>query len=55
MLLINCNECNKEVSSQAACCPHCGAPIAIAQESKVAGTPLTTVQETSKKLRVTSL
>ena len=28
MTLINCPECNKEVSSKAVACPHCGHPIA---------------------------
>ena len=27
MSLVNCKECGKEVSDQAASCPHCGAPI----------------------------
>jgi hypothetical protein len=27
MALINCSECNHEVSSLAASCPHCGAPV----------------------------
>lgn len=27
MALINCSECNREVSSLAMHCPHCGAPI----------------------------
>lgn len=27
MALINCQECNKQVSDKAASCPHCGAPI----------------------------
>ena len=51
MALINCSECKKEVSDKAASCPHCGAPIFIARESKAAGAPLTTIQETSKKLK----
>ncbi|GAD63453.1 OB-fold protein [Aquipseudomonas alcaligenes] len=28
MALINCNECDRMASDQAAACPHCGAPIA---------------------------
>jgi predicted amidophosphoribosyltransferase len=28
MALINCPECKREVSDQAAACPHCGLPIA---------------------------
>jgi predicted amidophosphoribosyltransferase len=27
MALINCKECNKEISDQAQSCPHCGAPL----------------------------
>lgn len=52
MALINCPECNNQVSSTAAACPKCGAPIAEAQGSKSAGAPLTTTQETSKKLKL---
>ena len=52
MALISCPECNNQVSSTAATCPKCGAPIAEAVGSKAAGAPLTTVQETSKKLKV---
>lgn len=52
MALISCPECNNQVSSTAATCPQCGAPIAEAVGSKAAGTPLTTVQETSKKLKI---
>lgn len=28
MALINCSECQKQVSDKAAACPHCGAPLA---------------------------
>ncbi|MGP8282819.1 MAG: hypothetical protein ACLQT6_08910 [Desulfomonilaceae bacterium] len=35
MSLIKCPECNKDVSTQAASCPHCGAPISPPQEIKV--------------------
>lgn len=52
MALISCPECNNQVSSTAAACPKCGAPIAEAVGSKAAGAPLTTVQETSKKLKL---
>lgn len=52
MALINCTECNNQVSSTAAACPQCGAPIAEAVGSKAAGVPLTTIQETSKKLKL---
>lgn len=52
MALISCPECNNKVSSTAATCPHCGTLIAESAGSKAAGAPLTTVQETSKKLKV---
>jgi hypothetical protein len=52
MALVNCSECNKEVSDKASSCPHCGVPIASVRETRAAGSPLTTVQETSKKLKL---
>lgn len=51
MALINCPECSKQVSSKAPSCPNCGAPIASAVEIERAGAALTTVQETSKRLK----
>ena len=51
MALINCPDCNKEVSTSAVSCPNCGAPVAAAQETEAAGTPLTTTQSTSKKFK----
>lgn len=33
-------------------CPQCGAPIAGASEAKAAGASLTTIQETSKRLKL---
>ena len=51
MALVQCPDCEKQVSTSAVACPHCGAPIAGAQEAKAAGTPLTTTQSTSKKLK----
>ncbi|WP_275098315.1 zinc-ribbon domain-containing protein [Sedimenticola hydrogenitrophicus] len=30
MALVNCEECNKEVSDKAASCPNCGAPLQVA-------------------------
>ena len=36
MALINCPECNKEISDKAAACPHCGAP---SKPSKPSGAP----------------
>ena len=53
MALIQCPECSNTVSNTAAACPHCGAPIALAAAERVAiGTPLATIQETSKRLKV---
>ena len=55
MALISCPECGNQVASSAASCPKCGVSIAAAQESKAAGATLTTIQETSKKLKLHSL
>lgn len=52
MALIACPECSKEVSDSAPSCPNCGVAIASKQESSAAGAKLTTVQETSKKLKL---
>ena len=52
MALINCPECNNQVSNTAESCPHCGAPIAGAKEGQAAGAQIKTVQETSKKLKL---
>lgn len=35
MALITCKECGKEVSSLAAACPHCGAPIAATTSASI--------------------
>ena len=50
MALINCPECNNQVSDTATACPHCGAPVG--SESHAAGAALVTTQETSKKLKL---
>ncbi len=55
MALINCPECSKEVSDSAPSCPNCGVAIASKAESKAAAASLTTVQETSKKLKLHTL
>ena len=55
MALISCPECSKEVSNSAPSCPNCGVGIASLKEAKAAGAPLTTVQETSKKLKLHTL
>ena len=51
MALITCPECSTRVSELASACPHCGAPISTAKDVASAGTPLATIQETSKKLK----
>lgn len=51
MALINCPECTKEISSAAPACLNCGFPIATARDVEAVGTPLTTIQETSKNLK----
>jgi len=55
MALINCPECGKQVSDKAMACPNCGVGIASAAESRGSGTTVTTVQETSKKLKLHTL
>jgi len=55
MALINCGECNHEVSDKAEACPKCGAPIATARETSAAGAQIRTVQETSKKFKLQTL
>jgi len=39
MALINCEECNKDISDNAATCPHCGAPTGNAPEQTHAADP----------------
>ena len=55
MALIACRECNNQVSDTATSCPHCGAPIQAAADSRSVGTRLTTTQLTSKRLKLHSL
>lgn len=51
MALINCSECEKEVSNKAAACPGCGAPFE--SEAKGSGVKrLTTTQRTSKSIKL---
>lgn len=47
MALIKCPECSGQVSTAAAACPKCGAPIG----SPGIQTPLATIQRTSKQLK----
>ncbi len=52
MALINCPDCNKEISDKAPTCPGCGAPIVQDIESKGSGVDhLVTTQATSKALK----
>jgi hypothetical protein len=51
MALIKCPECSKDVSDKAPACPNCGAPIAAATVDKKGGVDVTTIQETSKRLK----
>jgi len=56
MAMIECAECGKSVSSRAASCPGCGAPIAADGESIGSGVAhLTTTQATSKRLKLQTL
>ncbi len=55
MSLIQCSECNNEVSDKASSCPKCGAPIASNNENIAAGANLKTIQETSKKFKLQAL
>jgi len=51
MALINCPECKREISSMAISCPHCGIPMSSVQDTKTTGESITTIQETSKRLK----
>ena len=51
MALINCPECKREISSLATSCPHCGIPMSNVQDTKTTGESITTIQETSKRLK----
>jgi hypothetical protein len=55
MALIECNDCSRTVSESAVSCPNCGAPIAGRGSSLDAGTPRTTIQNTSKNLKALTL
>lgn len=53
MALIPCDECGSQVSTRAATCPKCGAPVVpvVKAEQEAIGTPLLTTQLTSKALK----
>lgn len=55
MALIICPDCSREVSDRAPACPGCGAPIATSRDVDSVGTPLTTTQLTSKRLKAHAL
>jgi len=50
MAIISCPECTKGISDKAPSCPHCGTPISVDIQSE--STILTTIQETSKRLKI---
>jgi uncharacterized membrane protein YvbJ len=47
MALIDCPECGKRVSSQAAACPDCGCPL-------TQNHPVQTIEKTAKKYKATT-
>lgn len=51
MALIACHECKKEVSSQAAACIHCGAPLTRAADPA----SVVTTQQTAKRYKAMQL
>lgn len=53
MALIACPECKNQVSTMAAACPKCGAPLSVESRSDATslGTQVTTTQQTSKTLK----
>ena len=52
MAMIDCPECDREISDRAAACPNCGTPIADAADTAATGATLTTTQETSKRFKM---
>ena len=55
MTLIACPECGTQVSSLAAACPKCAAPIADASTAKAVGRQVTTTELTSKDVKKQTL
>lgn len=51
MSLIACPECGQQVSSLAASCPRCAAPIAQKEAAQAVGQQVTTTEATSKKIK----
>lgn len=50
MALTKCPECNKEVSSQATTCPHCGYPLTAAQGKTAPASPATPPPNSKPKM-----
>ena len=48
MALINCTECNFEVSDKASACPRCGNPLMLNDKNDTT----TLIEQTSKKLKL---
>jgi hypothetical protein len=55
MALINCPECNQEVSSLASECPKCAYPIAGGGSTQASGGKIQTVEQTGKKYKLQKL
>jgi uncharacterized membrane protein YvbJ len=55
MTLIICPDCSSEVSDIAVSCPKCGRPISIPSVSNTAESHLTTIEKTSKNLKLADL
>ena len=52
MALINCPDCNTEVSDKAESCPKCHAPIAGKEHAAAAGVQVRTIEATAKKFKM---
>ena len=55
MALINCPECNKEISSLAKACPHCGCPIYTEPETNLNNTTPPRKKKRGSALKITLL
>lgn len=49
MALINCPECNKQISDRAVTCPSCGCPVAAQPTETAYGSKVQTIEATGKK------
>jgi hypothetical protein len=52
MALINCFECDHQVSDKAASCPHCGVPLNKANRRVGTTIEINTVEETAKRFKL---